>query len=257
MASKALEWGPGISVLTRSPKDSDFRFAEEVTQMPENRGRRDGKEVRRNTWSHHLQTWPCLLQGRLPMPRRSKQSLGQVCRKESSFLPQDVVAEAPAFSFQPPRGEAPPGLPPAIAHLFCLPNIKNDKTPYFSSMGASQTELAMVSELVFLKVWSLCISGIQWSSDPPNQNLWGLQKGLKITSLLCQICSTVVLLVWPCLKLSLGWGFKTHALIHLSVLPPLFLSFSNNILSITQDNLKSIHAKKKRKNYLYFHHPFW
>lgn len=158
-----------------------------LTQMPGNRGRRGGRELKRNTWSLHLQTWPCLLQGRLPMPRKRKQSLGQVCRKESSFPPQDVVAEAPAFSFQLPGGEAPPEFPPATARLFCLPNIKKDKTPYFSSMQASQMESAMISELVFLKVWGLCISGTHWSPVPPNQNLWGFQEALKITPTLCRI----------------------------------------------------------------------
>lgn len=96
----------------------------------------------------------------------------------------------------------------AIACLFCLTNIINDKVPYFSLMQTSQVELALVSELVFLKVWGLCISETHWSPVPPNQNLWGFQEAFKNHSLCCVKFVYFVLLFWPHLTLSLGWGFK-------------------------------------------------
>lgn len=115
----------------------------------------------------------CLCQG------EESKVWGRSAGKRAPSCPRMRLQRLLPSASPPPRGEAPPELPPAIACLFCLPDIKNDKTPYFSSMKASQMELATVSELVFLKVWGLCVSGMQWSSDPLNQNLWGLQEALK------------------------------------------------------------------------------
>lgn len=154
-----------------------FNFAmlcstEEVTKAPRNRGSRGGREPRMNTWSHHLHAWPCLLQGRLPMPQ--KESLGQVFRKGSSFPPQDAAISSCLQAFNEERHHQ--NSPLTIACLFACWILKMTRLLIFLINVGMSDQISYCFKLVFLKVWGLCISGSCWCPVPSNQNLWGCNK---------------------------------------------------------------------------------
>lgn len=130
MATEALEWGPGISVLASSPKDSDAQ----ICRGSDPNAREQRKEGWERSEEEHLEPPPADLtlsaSGQAAYAKETK-AKSEAGLQERELLPVPGCG-CRGSCLQLPASERRGTTRTSPSH--CLPNIKNDKTPYFSSM---------------------------------------------------------------------------------------------------------------------------
>ena len=176
-------WSSGVGGQEYvSWQDSDARSWEALVNTESDPGaRQQRKEGWERTEDGHLGPPPAGL---------TLSASGQAARAKEKAKAgagfQNVVTKAPAFSSRPLGREAPPELSLDAVHLFCLLNIENDKTPYFSWLQVRLTKSVTVSELVFLKVWGLCIS-VSLILSPTESKSLRVATSSQMSTMQCQV----------------------------------------------------------------------
>ena len=137
--------------------DSDAQICKTLLNRECDQG---AKEQKKEGWERtedkHLESPPACLtlsaSGQVANVKEKKAKSG-ACFQERELLPTLEVVRGSCCWLQ---AFTRPGTTRALLEplhvFFCLLNIQNAKTPYFSSVQAWQIKLAIVSQLVFLKV---------------------------------------------------------------------------------------------------------